>query len=240
MAGDCCHRFNGVRYKNIVKGIFKDRPNRFIANVEINNELNTVHVKNTGRCRELLVAGAEVILEGPQNPDRKTKYDLIAVYSQNAGLVNIDSQAPNKAAGEWLIKKGMENIKPEFTYGSSRLDFYFENAGVPSLMEVKGVTLIRGETAYFPDAPTERGIKHLNELIRAAEDGYEAYIAFVIQAEGVNKVAPNMETHPEFGQALKNAMDSGVKALALGCAVKEAELYIDREFTIERLEEENV
>lgn len=229
-----------MKYKNIVKASFIDRPNRFTANVKISGEQNTVHVKNTGRCKELLIPEAEVILEKSSNPNRKTQYDLIAVYSHNIGLVNIDSQAPNKVTGEWLIKKGMEKVKPEYTYGSSRLDFYFEKDGKPSLMEVKGVTLIKDGIAYFPDAPTERGIKHLNELSEAAAKGYETYIAFVIQAEGVNMVYPNMETHPEFGEALQNAMNSGVKVLALGCAVKENELFINREMTIDRLEKKDV
>lgn len=229
-----------MEYKNIVKAVFEDRPNRFIANVKINGELNTVHVKNTGRCRELLIPGAEVILEKSGNPDRKTQYDLISVYNHNAGLVNIDSQAPNKVVGEWLIKKGMKKIKPEYTYGKSRLDFYFEENGNPSLMEVKGVTLIRDGAAYFPDAPTERGIKHLNELSGAASKGYKTCIAFVIQAETADMVYPNMDTHPEFGEALKNAMNAGVKVLALGCAVKENEIYINREFNISRLEKKDV
>lgn len=216
-------------YQNIVKGIFEDRPNRFTAHVRIKNERNMVHVKNTGRCRELLVAGKEVILQKADNPSRKTAYDLIAVYSDHAGLVNIDSQAPNKVVREWLMKKKVDAIKGEYTYGNSRIDFYFEKNGEPSLMEVKGVTLIKDGNSYFPDAPTERGVKHLNELASAVKKGFHCYVSFVIQAEGVDNVYPNIETHPEFGEALRKAADAGVKVLALGCSVREGELLIDRE-----------
>lgn len=237
-----------MRYNNTVKGIFVDRPNRFTANVKINNQINTVHVKNTGRCRELLIPGSEVILERADNPDRKTKYDLVAVYSKHAGLVNIDSQAPNKVVKEWLMEKGISLIKPEYSYGKSRLDFYFEKNDSRCLVEVKGVTLIKNGSAYFPDAPTQRGIKHLNELENAVKKGFKCYAAFVIQAEGIDNIYPNMETHPEFGEALKNANNAGVKVLSLGCRVSERELHIDREKEMkdlenpctDRLERENV
>lgn len=218
-----------MRYGQIVSGIFKDRPNRFIAHVYIENVLETVHVKNTGRCRELLIEGSRVILEVSHNPNRKTKYDLIGVYREGIGLVNIDSQAPNKVVGEWLAaKEEVTYIKPEYTIGSSRIDFYYEMQEKKVLMEVKGVTLERGGKCYFPDAPTLRGVKHIQELTEAASKGYECYIAFVIQLEGVDEVYPNIDTHKEFGEALEEAEKAGVKVLYLGCRVLEDELYIDR------------
>lgn len=225
-----------MKYKNIISGTFIDRPNRFIAHVLVNGKKENVHVKNTGRCRELLIPGAKVILETADNPDRKTKYDLIAVYKNsphlgdgvNAVCVNMDSQAPNKVVYEWLAEREMYAIKPEFTYGNSRIDFYFENHGRKSLMEVKGVTLEREGIAYFPDAPTLRGVKHMEELIRAKKEGFDSYIAFVIQMEGVDEVYANIDTHPEFGEVLEKAKNAGVRVLALGCSVKEDEIFIDR------------
>lgn len=223
-----------MRYSNIVKAEFIDRPNRFIANVMIDDVKTTVHVKNTGRCRELLKKGAQVILEKSGNPARKTLYDLVGVYKEGTGLVNIDSQAPNKVVGEWLRKNcfltDVTNIKAEYTFGDSRIDFYFERDGRKCLMEVKGVTLEREGVCYFPDAPTLRGVKHLNELAAAAAAGFDCYIAFVIQMEGVNVVRVNIDTHPEFGAALDNAKAAGVTVLNLGCKVGEASLEIDRSF----------
>ena len=219
-----------MRYNNTIKGTFHSRPNRFIANVTVDGVTETVHVKNTGRCKELLVPGATVILEVSDNPARKTKYDLIAVYKEGLGLVNMDSQAPNKVVGEWLAESGyfpeLTFVKPEYTYGASRVDFYFEYAGKKALMEVKGCTLEREGIGYFPDAPTERGVKHLNELTAAVEAGYEAYLAFVIQMPGVSEVRPNVETHKEFGEALERATKAGVKVLYLQCEMGEDELRI--------------
>lgn len=202
-----------MRYENITEGIFIARPNRFIAHVEIDGKKETVHVKNTGRCKELLISGVKVILEISDNPNRKTKYDLIAVYKPNFGLINMDSQAPNKVVKEWLQKQNYDYIKPEYTYGNSRVDFYMEKNNNKYLLEVKGCTLERNGIGYFPDAPTERGVKHLKELARAAKDGYHAMVGFVIQMEGITEVRPNMETHPEFGEALSEAMDAGVKVI---------------------------
>lgn len=221
-----------MKYGTIVRGIFMDRPNRFIAHVMINGIQETVHVKNTGRCRELLLPGAQVILEQSDNPARKTKYDLISVYKEGLGLVNIDSQAPNKVVVEWLKRQtDISFIKPECTYGTSRLDFYFErkcNDMVKCLAEVKGVTLERNGIGYFPDAPTERGVKHLKELTKAVSQGFECYLIFVIQMEGVDVIYPNMETHPEFGLALEQAVAAGVQVIYLGCQVRERELCVER------------
>lgn len=216
-----------MNYLNIVRAEFVSRPNRFIAYVDIEGKREKVHVKNTGRCRELLIPGVEVILEHSDNPERKTAYDLIAVYKDGLGLINIDSQAPNRVVGEWLAEKGLELIKPEYTYGSSRIDFYMEEEGKRILMEVKGCTLEREKIGYFPDAPTERGVKHLNELKRAAKEGYLAYVAFVIQMEGIREVRPNIETHAAFGEALREAKEAGVHEILLPCTVREDRLEID-------------
>lgn len=187
-----------------------------------------VHVKNTGRGKELLLPDARLILEKSDNPNRKTQYDLIAVYKEGLGLVNIDSQAPNKVVKEWLETQGYDSIRPEFTYGGSRFDFYMEKGEEKHLMEVKGCTLEIGGIGYFPDAPTERGVKHLRELAEASKKGYICHVAFVIQMEGVDRVLPNVETHPEFGTALAEAQAAGVRVLCLGCRVREEEMVIDR------------
>lgn len=215
-----------MHYENIIHGEFVSRPNRFIAKVIVEGKEETVHVKNTGRCKELLLPGADVILEISDNPNRKTKYDLISVYKEGLGLVNIDSQAPNKVVKEWLERQGYDIIKPEYTYGNSRLDFYMEKAGEKYLLEVKGCTLEIDGVGYFPDAPTERGVKHLRELAKAAGEGYHAMAAFVIQMEGVQEVRPNVATHEEFGVALKEAQEAGVEVLPLCCKVTEDELWI--------------
>lgn len=215
-----------MHYENIIHGEFVSRPNRFIAKVIVEGKEETVHVKNTGRCKELLLPGADVILEISDNPNRKTKYDLISVYKEGLGLVNIDSQAPNKVVKEWLERQGYDTIKPEYTYGNSRLDFYMEKAGEKYLLEVKGCTLEIDGVGYFPDAPTERGVKHLRELAKAAGEGYHAMAAFVIQMEGVQEVRPNVATHEEFGVALKEAQEAGVEVLPLCCKVTEDELWI--------------
>lgn len=217
-----------MKYLKTLQAKFIDRPNRFIAHVDLNGIVETVHVKNTGRCKELLIKGVTVILEESDNESRKTKYDLIAVYKENFGLINIDSQAPNKVAKEWLESKDYTYIKPEYTYGNSRIDFYMEKDDRKYLMEVKGCTLERDGIGYFPDAPTERGVKHIYELIKAKEDGYDVSLAFVIQMEGVNEVLPNIETHPEFGVAIDDAKKAGVNIVFIKCRVYENRLeYIE-------------
>lgn len=218
-----------MKYNKVITGHFHDRANRFIARVYVGNVLETVHVKNTGRLKELLLPGAEVILEMSDNKNRKTKHDLIGVYKEGLGLVNIDSQAPNKVVKEWLLTKDYTLVKPEYTYGDSRLDFYMERGEERFLMEVKGCTLERNGIGYFPDAPTERGVKHLRELRKAAGEGYHCIAAFVIQMEGVDEVRPNTVMHKEFGEALQEAVGAGVQVLCLGCRVTEDELVIDRE-----------
>ena len=175
-------------YPEVREAVFLERPNRFIARVELAGTVQTVHVKNTGRCRELLLPGARVLLTPGQGPGRKTAWDLIGVYKAGLGLVNIDSAAPNRVAAEWLETGGFDLIRPEYTYGASRLDFYMEKAGERFLMEVKGCTLEREGVGYFPDAPTLRGVKHLRELAAAAAKGWRCALAFVIQMEGVREV----------------------------------------------------
>jgi sugar fermentation stimulation protein A len=204
-----------MKYSKTVKGTFLSRPNRFIAKVIVDGVEETVHVKNTGRCKELLLPDVEVILEVSSNPARKTKYDLIAVYKEGIGLVNIDSQAPNKVAYEWLKTQDYDLIKPEYTIGSSRIDFYMEKGDKKYLMEVKGCTISVDGIGYFPDAPTERGVKHLRELTRLQETGINCIVAFVIQMENIFEVRPNIATHPEFGRALDEAVKAGVKVLFL-------------------------
>ncbi|MDD6637926.1 MAG: DNA/RNA nuclease SfsA [Lachnospiraceae bacterium] len=215
-----------MNYQNIIHGQFHSRPNRFIAKVWIDGELETVHVKNTGRCRELLLPGAEVILECCDQPTRKTKYDLIGVYKEGLGLVNIDSQAPNKVAKEWLLQQDYTCVRPEYTYGDSRIDFYMERGEERFLMEVKGCTLEVDGIGYFPDAPTERGIKHLHELCKAVDEGYHCMLAFVIQMEGIHEVRANAETHPAFGVALEEARQAGVEIVFLPCKIEEDSLKI--------------
>lgn len=210
-----------MKYQNIIKGKFHSRPNRFIAKVWMEGSLKTVHVKNTGRCQELLIPDADVVLECSNNPARKTGYDLIGVYKQGTGLVNIDSQAPNKAAGEWLMKQDFTVVRSEYTYGASRIDFYMERGDERFLMEVKGCTLEVDGIGYFPDAPTKRGVKHLHELIKAVHAGYHCILAFVIQMEGIYEVRANVSTHPEFGIALEEARNAGVEILFLPCRVGE-------------------
>lgn len=216
-------------YKNITTGHFIDRPNRFIAHVEIGGVVETVHVKNTGRCKELLIPGAEVILSKSDNPKRKTKYDLIAVYKTTLGLVNIDSQAPNHVVQECLEELPFDLVKPEYTYDKSRIDFYMEKGEKHFLLEVKGCTLEINGIGYFPDAPTERGVKHLHELTKAVGEGYYAAVAFAIPMPKVVKVLPNDQTQPEFGEALREAEEAGVEVLYLPCIVKTDEVAVDRE-----------
>lgn len=210
-----------MKYSKIVKGIFDSRPNRFIAKVWLDEVLETVHVKNTGRCKELLLPGAVVYLEESDNPARKTRYDLVAVVKEGLGLVNMDSQAPNKVVYEWLLKQNYDYVKPEYNYGESRIDFYMEKAGRPFLMEVKGCTLEIDGIGYFPDAPTERGVKHLRELAKAEKEGYHCFVAFVIQMPGITEVRANVTTHPAFGVALDEAKAAGVEVLMLPCRIEE-------------------
>ena len=211
-----------MNYNSIKKGRFLNRPNRFTAQVEIDGEEHIVHVKNTGRCKELLVPGATVFLEKSSNPLRKTQYDLIAVYKGKV-LINMDSQAPNKAVGEWIKNGGLlENptiIKPETKYGDSRLDFYIENESEKMYAEVKGVTLEIDGTAKFPDAPTERGRKHLGELIKAKQNGYRSAVIFVIQMKGCGCFTPNTQHDPAFAKELKRAAKNGVEIIAVDCFI---------------------
>ncbi len=215
-----------MKYANITRAVFVKRPNRFIAEVDIDGHKETVHVKNTGRCKELLVQGCEVWLTAPGTPDRKTKYDLVAVRKNTGVLFNIDSQAPNKVVKEWLATQDYDLVIPEHVYGNSRIDFYMERGKERYLMEVKGCTLEIDGTGYFPDAPTERGVKHIHELIKAKEEGFHAILAFVIQMDGVSEVRANVDTHPEFGEALDEAEKAGVEVLFLKCHVEPDTLEI--------------
>ena len=253
-----------MQYQNIVEGKFLDRPNRFIAHVEIMGKVETVHVKNTGRCKELLLPGVKVYLERSGNPNRKTAYDLVAVEKAGLGLVNIDSQAPNQVVLEWLRAFSFEKLKPEYVFRDSRVDFYMErDMALPEafweygereerngkeqqaenirmqsqellnvsgnrkyLLEVKGCTLERDGIGYFPDAPTERGVKHLRELTKALKEGYIAILVFVIAMPKVSMVYPNAETHKAFGDALEEARQAGVKILYLPCTVTKEGMWI--------------
>nr|WP_326127716.1 DNA/RNA nuclease SfsA [uncultured Oscillibacter sp.] len=220
-----------MRYGTVIPGRFVDRPNRFVAHVETAEGLQTVHVKNTGRCRELLVPGAVVYLERGTNPARRTAFDLIAV-EKGERLINMDAQAPNRVFGEWVrgggFLPGITAVRPEFSYGESRLDFCLETAEGLHLVEVKGVTLEEEGAARFPDAPTERGVKHIRELRRAAEAGLGATLFFVVQMENILSVAPNDETHPAFGAALREAAARGVRVCAWDCAVTPESIAIRR------------
>ncbi len=220
-----------MKYKNIVKGKFIARPNRFIAKAEIGGAIETVHVKNTGRCKELLVTGAEIYLEKSDNPLRKTQYDLVAVNKMGL-LINMDSQIPNGVTEEWLKKGKLFSknavIRREVTFNKSRFDFYIEDADRKIFLEVKGCTLEADGIARFPDAPTERGVKHIKELCDCLKEGYEAYILFVIQMKGVKYFEPNDITHKAFGEALRNARNKGVKILALDCIITPDSIEIDK------------
>lgn len=220
-----------MKYSQIERAAFLERPNRFVAYVDLLGKKETVHVKNTGRCRELLLEGAEVYLEKSDNPERKTMYDLVAVRKGDK-LINMDSQAPNKAAEEWLLKKelfpNLTLLKPETKYKNSRFDFYMECNEEKIFMEVKGVTLEKEGVVSFPDAPSERAVKHLEELIEAKKDGYQAYVLFVIQMKGVSYFSPNERTHPEFADALRKAQEAGVQILAYDCQVTADSMWIDQ------------
>ncbi len=231
-----------MKYRKVIEGRFVSRPNRFIAQIIVEGKEETVHVKNTGRCKELLVPDAKVYLSVSDNPERKTKYDLIAVEKQTENgvfLINMDSQIPNDVAEEWLKNSSFFGadalIRREHKYKNSRFDFYIEAGNDKIFLEVKGVTLEHNGVASFPDAPTERGIKHINELISAIDEGYKAYILFVIQMKGVKTFKPNDITHKAFGDALRNAHKSGVEILAVDCIVTPDEIQID-EFVSVNLE----
>lgn len=218
----------GLVYANMTEGKFHARPNRFVAHVEIGGQMEVVHVKNTGRCRELLQPGVRVWCQKSDNPARKTKYDLITVQKGHR-LINMDSQAPNAAAKEWLRSGGLgqiENLKSETFHGDSRFDFSFIKDGTQCFLEVKGVTLESDGVCAFPDAPTERGVKHLKGLTRLAWDGYGAYVLFVIQMEDVEYLRPNDATDPAFASALREADAAGVRILAMDCAVTEHTMEI--------------
>lgn len=217
-----------MQYNNMVPGIFLARPNRFIAHVEIDGEVQICHVKNTGRCRELLPVGARVWCQQSDNPARKTKFDLITVQKGNR-LINMDAQAPNTAAAEWLHAGGLGEItdlRPETKQGASRFDFSFRKDGRLCFLEVKGVTLENDGVCAFPDAPTERGAKHLKELTALARQGCGAYVLFVIQMAQVRYLHPNDVTDPAFSQALREAAAAGVQILAMDCAVTESTMTI--------------
>ena len=219
-----------MEYHRICSGVFLKRPNRFIAHVEVNGQTEICHVKNTGRCRELLSPGVRVDLEESGNPARKTKFVLVAVEKERPDgplLINMDSQAPNKVFGEWAkdnLRPNLTLLKPETVFGNSRFDFYWEAPDSRGFVEVKGVTLESDNVARFPDAPTERGVKHVEELIKAKKAGYEAAICFIVQMPGIRWVEPNDDTHPEFGAALRKAAASGVEILALECDVTPSSL----------------
>ena len=229
-----------MRYRNIKAAEFISRPNRFIAKVRIDGHEETVHVKNTGRCRELLTEGCRVYLEKSDNPVRKTKYDLVAVEKLRSGkpplLVNMDSQVPNAAVEEWLKRGELFSdqavIRREYTYGDSRFDFRIEDNGRTAFLEVKGVTLENEGIASFPDAPTERGVKHIHELIRAHKEGFDAYILFVIQMNEIRELRPNDATHRVFGDALRLAQAEGVNILAYDCIVTHDSITIDKPIPI--------
>ncbi len=217
-------------YANMVPGRFLARPNRFVAQVEIGGAVETVHVKNTGRCRELLIPGAEVWCQESNNPSRKTRYDLITIRKGDR-LINMDSQAPNVAAGEWLRAGGLgeiQDLRPEVFRGDSRFDFAFIKDGKPCYLEVKGVTLETDGVCAFPDAPTERGTKHLRGLTQLAREGCGAYVLFVIQMAGVKYLRPHDERDPAFGAALREAAENGVKLLAMDCDVTEDTMVLAR------------
>ena len=212
-----------MRYQEVRKATFLARPNRFIAHVEIDGQTEIVHVKNTGRCRELLVSGCTVYCQRSDNPGRKTNYDLIAVQ-KGQRLINMDSQAPNKAAGEWLASGGLgpiSELRAEVKHGDSRYDFSFRKDGRQCFLEVKGCTLENDGVCAFPDAPTERGTKHLKGLTRLAREDYGAFVLFVIQMPDVKYLRPHDETDPAFGAALREAAENGVTVLAMDCGVTE-------------------
>ncbi|MBE6595691.1 MAG: DNA/RNA nuclease SfsA [Ruminococcaceae bacterium] len=230
-----------MRYREVVAGRFLRRPNRFVAYTEIEGRETVAHVKNTGRCRELLVPGCTVYLAKSDNPARRTAYDLVAVEKPREGraplLINMDAQAPNEVAAEWLPQSGLfspsARLRREVSFGASRFDFYVEDGDRRAFVEVKGVTLEEAGVARFPDAPTARGVKHLRELISAVEAGYEAFVLFVLQMKEIAVLRPNDETDPAFGEALRAAVAAGVRVLAVDCAVTPDTLTADAPVPVE-------
>lgn len=224
-----------MKYQNIVEGQFESRPNRFIAYVNIDGKREKVHVKNTGRCGELLLPGVTVYLEKSDNPDRSTAYDLVAVQ-KGERIVNMDSQAPNQAVKEWLLEGGLfpgaDTVRPEMKFGNSRIDFFIECEGEKILLEVKGVTLEKENVVLFPDAPSERAVKHVYELMKAVSEGYRAYIVLVVQMEDVDYFIPNEEMHPAFAKALREAKKAGVEILAYDCKVEADKMHIRKEVPV--------
>lgn len=225
-----------MKYDKIHRGYFLNRPNRFIAEVEIGGTSTICHVKNTGRCKELLIPGAPLYLQYSDNPARKTKYDVIAVEKEGR-MVNMDSQVPNLAVGEWMKKGNLfskgAKIIPEQKYGTSRFDFYIEDGNIRAFLEVKGVTLEENGVARFPDAPTQRGVKHIMELCACRKEGYEAYILFLIQMKGICRLEPNWDTHAAFGEALIQAEKTGVHIMAYDCEVTADCILVDREVPVD-------
>lgn len=228
-----------MRYSNITEGVFIRRINRFVARVKADGTEQDVHVKNTGRLKELFLPSTPVFLTAPDSTKRRTKYDLVSLDAGEAGMpdfVNVDSNAPNKAAGEWLcggLFSAHASVKAEASHGDSRFDFYVEDGTRRAFIEVKGVTLLRDGRALFPDAPTERGIKHAEGLIRCLREGYEAYILFVIQRKGAKAFSPNSETHPEFAAVLRKAAEAGVRVLAVDCRIMPDSMCIDSLIPVE-------
>ena len=222
-----------MRYEEILPAVFLSRPNRFIAHVLVEGEEVVCHVKNTGRCRELLRPEARVWLEKGTNPKRKTAYDLVTV-EKGRRLVNMDAQAPNKIFGEWALRleAGIRSVRPEVAFGDSRLDFLLETEQGRHYVEVKGVTLEEGGHVFFPDAPTERGVRHLHTLMRAVEQGHRATVFFVVQMADVLDFSPNDSTDPAFGQALRQAAAAGVQVLAFTCQVTPEEVTMDRQIPV--------
>lgn len=218
-----------MKYANIKEGIFIERVNRFIAHIDIDGKIEVCHVKNTGRCKEILVKGCRVFVQEFDSKIRKTKFDLISVYKANR-LINIDSQVPNKMFSEWVklgnLFKDIKVFKSEVFYKNSRFDFYVEYEDKKAFIEIKGVTLENEGVVLFPDAPTSRGVKHLKELVSAREEGYEAYVIFIVQMEGVKYFIPNYETHKEFGDILSFCKNNGVNILAFDSVVLKDEIYI--------------
>lgn len=224
-----------MMYENTKIAKFHQRPNRFIAHVEVDGKMEIAHVKNTGRCKELLIPGVEVVVQKAENPERKTPYTLLSVW-KGEQLINMDSSAPNKVFGKYLQEgkhiKGITHIKPEAKWGSSRFDFYVEAGKEKILIETKGVTLEENGFALFPDAPTQRGVRHIEELIRYTEEGGRAQLVFIVQMKGVSAFAPNNKTHKAFGDALVAAKKAGVSLFAYDCVVTEGDLVIDQRLTI--------
>lgn len=227
----CCN----MRYQEVRKGRFLHRPNRFVAQVELNGKVETVHVKNTGRCRELLPEGAEVYLEHADHPGRRTQWDLIAV-KKGKRLINMDSQIPNRVVEEWIdaghLFPDKTKVQREYSYGESRIDLYVETPEKRILIEVKGVTLEESGRVLFPDAPSQRAIKHMKELQRAVKEGYEAYLFFVVQMKGVEYLIPNVETHPEFARTLLESKEAGVRILAYDCEVTKDSIFLRQEVPV--------